>query len=821
MSKSFPHLKDTQFPNVNGVNVYEYQNGFDFSKFANSQMHVKLTSVPWDLGEVHVGLKSIPIGNVVSFETDSERDKWLNAQSGLEFDTRYKAYHATDEVKLPVPFESCAMFNYVIIDYEEPPVQWGDMPRIKRWLYFIRDVKMESVNSTICTVQRDSWQMFSNSVDISYMMLERGHAPMFDAATPEKFLKDPINNTSGLLAQDSNYGAATVSANVSRWVPAENEQLLVFCLYANVNTGDWGTKDGNDWTVPRQVYQVKNGAIASHVFAINVNKSETFLTNVDSAVPQFFQCVEACFTVPKTLVSLGDSFAFANVECWHCSGTASNADLALPSVAQFGYPDNIKNVTKLYTFPYAHLELTDEQGNVTEINIEDCSGNALKVRSSLSLALPWIRLDAQVNGVGGKGGSLTFHNLAEHGFGFSGSWYKILRRWDIPCMQVEQGNGKTNDYRTHYDRLSNTEVADANATTTTEDAATDTAAKKKIAAENADCLTDNTATQCSANTTMTNRSATGATKDTALGNELNTAIQAWNAGMARELVNNSSDASIQSAGIAAAGNILSSTATGAVSGAAGGALVGSIVPGAGTAAGAVVGGVGGAIAGIASGVVSGMQTGVAINANSEQAEIQISNSDAIKTSTNTNNTQRTSNQNSVNNDNTATQNSASKTQAARSASCTTTNQSTQNDATNAIAKNDAANMRDVASIQNKRQKDSAAIQAPNVFGRATDADNVTRPQGLWLQVVKQPADCVAMAANEFLRYGYRYNQMYDFKGFNVGKKFTYWKASDLWMTAQNLPDAFVDEVRNYLLQGVTIWRKPEYINHSTIYENGI
>ena len=821
MSKSFPHISDTAFPNVGNVNVYEYRNEFDYSKFANSQMHIKLMSVPWDLGEVHVGLKSIPMGNVVSFDDDKERDKWLNAQTGLEFDTRYKAYHASDEIKLPVPFESCAMFNYLVIDYEEPPVNYGNMPRISRWLYFIRDIKMESVNSTICTIQRDSWQMFSNSVDISYMLLERGHAPMFEAATPAQYLNDPINNTAGLLAQDANFGAATISKSVSRWVPSEGEQVLVFCLYANANDGDWGKKSDNTWCVPRQVYKTKNGALASHVMAIDAADANDFLTNVDADVPQFLQCVEACFTVAKSLVSLGDSFTFAGVKCYPCTGTASLDSLALPTVEQFGYPEEFANVTKLYTFPYAHLELTNEQGETTEINIEDCSGNALQVRSSLSLALPWLRLDAQVNGVGGGSSKLTFKNLTDHTFTHGGEWYKILRRWDIPCMQVQQGNNKTNDYRTHYDRLSNSEVADANATTTTEDAATDTAAKAKIAAENADTLTDNTATQCSANTTMTARSATGATKDTTLGNELNTAIQAWNAGMARELVNNSSDASIQSAGIAAAGNILSSTATGAIAGASGGALVGSVVPGAGTAAGALVGGVGGAIAGVASGVVSGMQTGVAINANSDQAEIQISNSDAIKSSTNTNNTQRTSNQNSVNKDNTATQNTASKTIASRSASCTTANQATQNSATNAIAKNDAANMRDVASIQNKRQQDSAHIQAPNTFGRATDADNVTRPQGLWLQVVKQPADCVAMAANEFLRYGYRYNQMYDFRGFNLGKRFTYWKAADIWMTAKNLPDAFVDEVRNYLLQGVTIWRKPEYINNSTIYENGI
>lgn len=820
--RSFPHLKDTNFPNVNNVNVYEYQNDFDYSKFAQSQMRIRLMSVPWDLGEVHVGLKSVPMGNVVHFETDEERDKWLDAQPCEEWVTRYRAYHAEDEIKLPMPFEQIALYNYLVIDYEESPVTIPGKKSIKRWLYFIRDIKMESINSTVCTIKRDSWQMFINDVEVSYLQLERGHAPMFAAATPEEYLKAPIKNTKGLLAEDANFGVATLTNNVSRFVPNEGEQVLVFCCYANVNTGDWGSKADNDWCIPRQTYKTKNGAIASHVFAVDVDKAGEFLTNADSDLPQFIQTIQACFTVAKSLVTLGDTFTFCGAKCYPCAGSAALNEIELPTVEQFGYSAGIKNVTKLYTAPYAHLELTDEQGNVSVVNIEDCSGSTLQIRTSLSLALPWLKLDAQINGVGSaESNHLTFKNLADHKMTFGGHWYDLLRSWEIPCYLIQQGNNKTNDYRTHYDRLANTEVAAANADMTTTNADTNATAATKVAAENADALKDNTATQNKASSAITAENVDTASYDTTLSNKLNTSTQAWNAGMARDLANNETDASKQSAGIGISGNVLSSAAAGAGIGLAGGGTVGSIIPGAGTAAGAAVGAIGGALVGACAGVVSGMQTGVAINATEAQAEIQINNSKEILSATNKNNTQRTDNQNDASTNNTATQNTANTTQAARSASAITTTQGYLSSAARTTAAKTASTTKEIASIQNARQKDQAHILAPNVFGRSTASDNVTRPQGLWLNVCTQPQDAINQAANEFLRYGYRYNQQWQFKTWDVGERFTYWKASDLWLLAKNLPDAFVDEIRNYLLQGVTIWRKPEYINATSIYENGI
>ena len=66
------------FPDLDSVNVYKYENQFDYSRYDNAQMHITLCSVPWDMGEAHIGNRTISgIGNVVWFETEAKRDKWF------------------------------------------------------------------------------------------------------------------------------------------------------------------------------------------------------------------------------------------------------------------------------------------------------------------------------------------------------------------------------------------------------------------------------------------------------------------------------------------------------------------------------------------------------------------------------------------------------------------------------------------------------------------------------------------------------------------------------------------------------------------------
>ena len=82
MSERFPHLTNNQsdFPNLESVNVFQYDNDFNYSRYDYTQMKVTVCTVPWDMGEAHVGNRTIEgIGNVVAVASKAARDAWFTA----------------------------------------------------------------------------------------------------------------------------------------------------------------------------------------------------------------------------------------------------------------------------------------------------------------------------------------------------------------------------------------------------------------------------------------------------------------------------------------------------------------------------------------------------------------------------------------------------------------------------------------------------------------------------------------------------------------------------------------------------------------------
>ena len=796
---SFPNLSDSSFPGISNVNVYGVPD-FDYSKFANRQMRIKLMSVPWDMGEVHVGLKSVPMGNVVKFASDVERDSWLDSQPGVTFETRYRSYHDEDVMKLPIPYEQIIPFNYVVIDYDESPVNYGGLATVTRWLYFIRDVKSESMNSTVCEIARDTWSMFINSVEVKSMMLERGHAPMAAAPTPERYLQSPIDNNELLLAEDVNFGSPRITNMCSKFVINDGEILCCFATSAYPQ-GDWSGENTNDWHVPRFVSVTQDGNVSPYVFAIKSSDLSDFLHNVDEQAPQFPQTVKGVFFVPSKLVNKSTEFTFCGITCNRLTTNQKTFNLAMPTVNDFGFSDESKNLTKLYTYPYSVLELTNENGEVIEIHVEDCEG-ILKVNTCLSLAFPWINVSASLSGVAGVGkNNVSFRNLNSRNVNLDGRWFETLESWAVPIMAIYQGNGRTNDFATYFDRKTQKDNAYRSA---------DTA--KANADRSAEAIVSNASTQTTANSSVTTEANTCAKEDTRLGNELNKALQAWDSGLARDCQNANYDASVQSAAIGAAGTTIGGVVSGGMS---------AGIPGA--VAGAVMGGIGG--------VCTALNTSAQINQEAAKVEASISTSGKELTATNNNNNERVGNKNSANTIITSTQNKAANAIAAKTASTQKSNASaTQSttksnaSATQSTTKSNASATQSTAkanvdeSVTNQQRQAKLAI--PNEFGEFSNGEHSTNmPLGMFLHVVKQADGEIRQAAEAFKRFGYMYNGYWKFEKFDVCKRFSYWKCSDIWLKANNIPDAFADQIRNYLMQGVTVWNKPEYINETDLNDN--
>lgn len=94
-----------------------------------------------------------------------------------------------------------------------------------------------------------------------------------------------------------------------------------------------------------------------------------------------------------------------------------------------------------------------------------------------------------------------------------------------------------------------------------------------------------------------------------------------------------------------------------------------------------------------------------------------------------------------------------------------------------------------------------------------------RPVGWKLSVERQCDTAIQQTGDYFLRWGYALNKYIPFTGFNLMSRFTYWECEEVVFDNNSIADAYLDSVRMLLLGGVTVWRNPDYIYTTTIYDN--
>lgn len=805
--KEFQHLNDTAFPGLD-TNVYAYQNSFDYNRWC-ANVRIKAMRVPWD------GVQNVPY-----FETDAARDAWFDAQEG-EAQTLASAINVLPDgtVPLPFPFTVAARFNYLMVEFPVMPsagnpIAYESEQGAHRFYYFLRAIEQRSANCTLCAVERDEWVTFGNSVECDYMMLERGHAPMA-AVTAAEFLSAPIEHNGLLMAPDVNYSAPALVAASSDVVLNERDMFALIATSADP-TGDWGSRDANTWRVPAESEYNTQGAPTNYVFAVPVGGLAALMSNIDLNIPQLKATIKAVFLLSRKLFETTGSFVLEGVTCYYVNAHPVSLDLLDVSKDKFGYDAKYSDIAKLYTSPYAHIEVTDESGNVTEIRVEDTTGK-LSLSVAAAIAFPVLGVDAQVEGVGGtRARTLTFENMTTRSAKFQGAWYKHLMHWDVPTYSVVQRAEAQNDYAGHYSRNQQrtayenaytSAVASANTGKANADASADTSVANT--ANSGAAQTQNTALAVAASTATTARSNEASTLITSIGNSTSQAAQAYDAGLQRGVQEADAQAVAATTLANAVGNIAGSVASGAASGG---------------IAGAISGLVGGAI----SGATSGVNAAVMLNASSSKVELSISNSQSKVSSQNTSNASMTEASTGAQTDNNNTMSECATSQTANSVS--TANANASNSAATAKANASRTQSTSIANAGRSRATSASAVDnavkqaglaAPFSFGSDSGGSvSITRPMMVSANVVTQPKGALAQAGDAMLRYGYALNQQWAVKTFAVMEQFTYWKAADVWLVpSKGTPEAARDRIEELLTNGVTVWTKPDCIGKVSIYDN--
>lgn len=471
----FPHLSDTRFPNLQTVNVYEFRNEFDYTRWAEKTT-IKLCNVIWNSD----------YSDVVKFDTNAERDTWFDSLTDIytiELETSARVV-PEGFVKLPIPYDVMARYNYMFLDM---PVVTSTINKIdyetdsgvKRWYFFVDRIVYLSPNATQVYVVPDVWTIYQNDVDIRYMLLERGHAPVSVSDT-DTYLANPIANNNYLLAPDVSFDNAGITRSAN-FVPFGNgikyvciastcapEQIATlgtvtvnsgYAPFGSITYSDIDARYGHQLQVNgfsigsgRDFSSARTPAKAGHsddnriannlsVYAIESTEcygSGTFFADVMAQCPQFLNTVQACFVVDAACLTLGTAYTIAGHTLHRCIGTERHILTKQLHKSDFGYPSRYERFAKLYTSPYAQLEITDNDGNTFTVNVEETS--TLNVESVVSVAFPYINMRVFVDGIGGIGsttygwydldGTTAIRQMP------NSDWFKYCFDWKIPTFSL-------------------------------------------------------------------------------------------------------------------------------------------------------------------------------------------------------------------------------------------------------------------------------------------------------------------------------------------------------------------------------------------------
>ena len=847
----FPHLQNaTAFPDTDTRVYGQYRNVFDYNVWTPNTV-IKLCRVNW-YDDYH---------DVVKFPDDDARDTWFDKLDGETVKLTTNMYIAradADGIKLPVPYMTAQQYNYIVVDFSHDiintPYQKTDAQT--RYHFFITSVRAEAPNTTTCTLMRDVWTDYINSTTINGLVLSRGHAPLTET-TPQELLQNPRVNCRDFTLPDVDFGNAASNVKKSTPFSLQNGTRYI-CLAATFSSEQLQTMSGmrgTNITDSDPTYSNNDGTVtgfswgAGNIYTSNVAGVGTSYNTIDNLTasnvtmyalesskisgdyfdtlfayyPHIMSQITAVFVATANMMQVDTGVNVNGVE-WHTiNGTRTKiSDIDL-TINDFGYATEYAAITRLYLAPYAHLEISDNIGNKTRVEIADCG--RLSVQTITSLSYPILRQIAWLDGIGSDG-STSIGIDAIDGTNITADvpnadMLKTLISHDIPTYALQR-----RAIDAHRADAYNRDVAQAR--------------------ENAIVSYENGARSANVTLSNTNRSNANSITNTNLTNALNSTVTANSNNASNEIYKNNvtqqnlllsaSNTKIDEMNTAAldlttqlVNTEITTSAIGTVTaaiGAIGTAATGIAVTAAtgGAAAPIVAAGLGaaGSIGLSSASFATGASKTAAeaaykqsyndaaafaakkYNGQANSVSIAMAGTQNIQATTlNTNNTNASNATNSniaANNANTSNANAA----ASRNQSVDNAKRAMVNTRSNTNAA-----WRD---LLNHAAQPVGAYGGDN-FRQATGLDTMT------VKIVTEDNGAIAAAGDYMLRYGIASNKLYNKPSLTPCKHFTYWQTADIWTICPLAQNEQLQTIRNIFSSGVTIWINPEEVGGDFVHDN--
>lgn len=855
----FPHLQNaTTFPGTD-TRVYEqYRNVFDYNVWTPNTV-IKLCHVNW-YDDYH---------DVVKFPDNVARDTWFDKLDGETVKLTTNLYIAradTDGIKLPVPYMTLQQYNYIVVDFSHDivntPYQNADVQT--RYHFFITSVRAEAPNTTTCMLMRDVWTDYINTVTINGLLLSRGHAPLMET-TPQELLKNPRENCRDFTLPDIDYGSAASNIRKSTPFNLQNGTRYI-CLAATFSAKQLQTMSnarGTNITDSDATYSNNDGVVAGfawgagNISTANVTGAGTSYNSVDNLTvsnvsvyafetskisddyfdtlfayyPHIMSQITAVFVATANMLRFSSSVNVNGVE-WHTvSGARTKISDINLTINDFGYANEYAKITRLYLAPYAYIEISDNLGNKSRVEIADCG--QLSVQTVTSLSYPILRQIAWLDGIGDDGDASISIN-AINGTSITADVpntdvLKTLISHDIPTYALQR-----RAIDAHRADAYNREVAQAreNAIISYENGARIANVSRDNTARTGQTSVANTATANGLRNTTTANANQAATDITARGNtKLDSEQKYQNAKINADL---SEDLAVATASYvtgqeqAAMTNVTSTLGSLATS---------AISVGAGLAASAATGGAAlpaviGAAAGLSSGVIG-------VGTSSYNAAIALTNNQLVYTASSDAASKKAANALECNAGLIAQAKSYATDSTKRSNQLNTDNANASNVANTTITSASVATANANAGASRNQSVDNAKRVMVNTRSNVNAAwrdllnhtaqpvgayggDNFRQATGLdtmTVKIVTEDNGAIAAAGDYMLRYGIASNKLYSRPSLTPCKHFAYWQCADIWIICPFAQNEQLQTIRNIFSNGVTIWTKPEEVGGDFTHDN--
>lgn len=846
MSRKFQKLGNDTFPYLDTVGPFKRKNDFDYGRYDYTAT-AKLMRVTWPSDYRHV----------VDWESEESRDAWFDKQSGNTIELAQGVVRAqTDRITLDIPYDVALTYNYIYMRVpqltKDRPIDYERSDGMRTICAFINSVEYQSPSVTEFIITVDVWTTYLPYKSVHGCILDRGHAPMW-AMSAADYLERPIDRCANLLTPDVNFGEANVVRG-GVYKPLSTAQPMYVLAstipYASINSiatasnqsstppsyYDLDTRDGYQvgvsgyqWASGRSYANMNNpstpthadGSIPTGLYYYGILGSAVAtgaLATLFNALPVFALSCKAAFVVPSNLVTLGTTHTVGGVALREVSnkGTQVAATFGITKDL-FSYPEKYADIAKLYTEPYAHIEVSDDLGNSVAIAIEDTNGS-IDVLQMLSIAFPALEWRACISNVANTAGNVRYSWTKLDGTSKS----KAITNADFANTFIDFGiptyalylEARTEQALTTWanaqQRRDSALLAYQSTMRSANTSRANTVASDATAKANADRSANtsvtNTANQGTTATANTNIANNLRTTNTGLDNDASYDIQEIQAqgifdlGYADdEYTMLASDARLKSEAVTAAANVVGAAASG-------------------NALGMMQAGISGIVNITTSDELAtysseNIVAKEAINQdlvrdiagrNRTLATNKTTSNNAAASSTNTNNV-NTANTNATNSANTAKAN-ASASQSTGDANATYSRNTTMTNAKGALENAQQGFIRELS---------TSGVLAPNEHGTysGSSVHEIWENRGIHLRAVTQAQGAIKQAGDTFLRYGYNLGAAWEISSWVPnGARYCYWQSTDLWQRIDEVANAQAERLfESILAAGVTVWKDPEEV----------